>query len=565
MNMNMSKRIPALVLALLLALLPVTKARAGIFIDSAGGSIFSDPYLQSKGSMGVLVIPVQFADVRFSDDAESNLEQVFRGSGTKDAPSVKEYYAQASYDSLYMDVIVQKVVTLDKNREEYAKDPVKMITECLEYITNVRNVYLPSFDENADGRLDALYLVWAGEAGNAYSFWWPHTDNFFTNFSFRGLKINTCSYLSYEWLMNGTKIQQFSAIHETGHMLGLTDYYASTSVSGTLADTMMDRNAGDIDPFSKELLGWNAPIRVNASGTFEIGSSARTKDVLLLSAKDWDGNILGEYFLLEYVTPERNLSGLDIPSQGAVRIWHVNAQVSPYTSDITADMFRYHNRSGSDFKLLEILDPSRQFYSAGDEIGKEHFVLSSSMETGLSISIESLNGESASIRVYYAGDKPAQESSEPEESESSLEESSQETEASGEESGENSQETEGSSEGTEEDPSVNETGSAENSETESGTSQGAAVNDNGSGSSMADSAETSDAYGSIEESYERSSMVISVNSYDGNVPESQTGQVTPRKITVPAVIVIVLVICLCVYLAKDHSRPRRKRRSKRRY
>ena len=60
-------------------------------------------------------------------------------------------------------------------------------------------------------------------------------------------------------------LRQYTAIHETGHQLGLTDYYANSYTSGTNAAVMMDRNEGDEDCFSKMLLGWISPQVVTSS------------------------------------------------------------------------------------------------------------------------------------------------------------------------------------------------------------------------------------------------------------------------------------------------------------
>jgi len=283
-----------LLLSLILVMLSPLNASAAVSAGITGESIFDAPYLQSKGSMGVLVIPVEFNDVRFEDDAESNLEDVFRGSGTADAPSVKSYFNNASYGSLYMDVIVQRVVTLDHDRSEYENDLEGMIEECLDYVDDVRKVDLNAFDENYDGYFDALYIVFAGETGTNGSFWWPHTETYFNNFRTAGVRVSGCSLLSYDMLMNGTVLEQYTAIHETGHLLGLTDYYASGTESGTHADVMMDRNMGDEDCFSKMLLGWSVPQTAVASGTFTVESESVTSDALLVAPPDWDGNILSE-------------------------------------------------------------------------------------------------------------------------------------------------------------------------------------------------------------------------------------------------------------------------------
>ena len=108
-------------------------------------------------------------------------------------------------------------------------------------------------------------------------------------------------------------------IHETGHMLGLSDYY-SYSYSGYSPlgkIDMMDNNVGDHNPFSKILLGWSKPYVVYGNDvTLSINTSSLKNDSIILFAyddktykKDTDGkvifNIYDEYMLLDYYSPIR--------------------------------------------------------------------------------------------------------------------------------------------------------------------------------------------------------------------------------------------------------------------
>ena len=66
------------------------------------------------------------------------------------------------------------------------------------------------------------------------------------------------------------KLDSHTFIHELGHLLGLEDYYSSSDSSYHPAgeSTMMDQNIGDLDSYSKMLLGWVTPYVVY--GTSEI-------------------------------------------------------------------------------------------------------------------------------------------------------------------------------------------------------------------------------------------------------------------------------------------------------
>ncbi len=541
-----------LLLSIILVSLAPLKVSAAVTAGITGDSLFSSPYLQSKGSMGVLVVPVQFDDVKFEDDAESNLEEVFRGSGTADAPSVKSYFDIASYGSLYLDVIVQRPVTLHPSRSAYENNLEGMIEDALDIIVEYREVNLYQFDENYDGYFDALYFVFAGDVGANGSFWWPHTETYFNDFEAGGVQIAGCSFLSYEMLMNGTVLEQYTAIHETGHLLGLTDYYASGTASGTGADVMMDRNKGDEDCFSKMLLGWTVPQTTTASGTFSLESESVTSDALIIAPPTWDGNILSEYFMVEYVTPEANQSVHDLPEEGAIRVWHVNAATSTFTNDITSDMFKADNQSQG-AKLLQIVNPSVQWYAPGSVIDSSDLKYVNGSDSGIQIRFDAVEDGEAQLTVTYASDGATGESSESSETSESSEASESSSEAESSDTSAETSESSGSSE---------QTGSSEN-----GSDEG----ENESTGSAETSAETSGESQSENEestasaSEESSSSRFSVTTEEASDMNMENGDVQPRRLTPAVGIAIVLVFVLCYFLLRDSSKHRTKpRRRKRR-
>jgi len=55
-------------------------------------------------------------------------------------------------------------------------------------------------------------------------------------------------------------------VHETGHMLGLEDYYSYSGLENPCGGVdMMDLNVGDHDAYSKMVLGWVNPYVVDGS------------------------------------------------------------------------------------------------------------------------------------------------------------------------------------------------------------------------------------------------------------------------------------------------------------
>lgn len=359
-------RLLAAILALMLCLSAFCEsAAAKVYVSSGSGSIFpSDLFMPAQGSVTALVLPVQFLDTMFDEDPASFLTELFSGSGTENVPSVSDYFTAASYGSLSLSFAVSPVVTLSGGRERYEDDPQKLIDEALSAAVSA-GLDLSRFDSGGDGTLDGLYLIWPGQA-RYNSSWWPSSDTFYQEFDSCGYRIGSYTSLSYDMLRSGTAMRQYTAIHETGHQFGLTDYYAGGSTAGTGADIMMDRNIGDEDPFSKLLLGWNQPFTVSEDGWYRLDSSSVSPDVMVLAAPDWDGNLLSEYFLVEYVTPEGNNASISVPEGGALRVWHVNAETSRYTNEITVDMYKYSNKPESDEKLLTMAVSGTQWFLPGE-------------------------------------------------------------------------------------------------------------------------------------------------------------------------------------------------------
>ena len=399
------KFIATLIVSFFLFFTMIVPGSAQVIIEEVGTSIFPSNFMPAQGSVGALVIPVEFIDFRFQEDPVENLDALFRGEGTAYAPSVEEYFEKASYGTMQIDAQVQPVVRLQDTRRSYADAHIQLIEDVLTAVKE-QGTDLYDFDQNADGILDSLYIVWAGAAEDSGGDWWPYSDTFYFEYEAAGIQLGSFSSLSYELLMQDSALRQYTAIHETGHQLGLTDYYVDSYTGGTGAAVMMDRNEGDEDCFSKLLLGWNTPQVVLASSYITLESASITSDVVLIAPDSWDGNYLSEYFMAEYVTPEANQSSQPLAAGGGVRIWHVNAATSMWTDDITASMYRSDN-SGDGPKLLCIVDPDTEWYGTGDVIHEEQTVLYTGEESGIQIRIEKIEEGRAQLCIVYFGEEPA--------------------------------------------------------------------------------------------------------------------------------------------------------------
>jgi M6 family metalloprotease-like protein len=187
---------------------------------------------------------------------------------------------------------------------------------------------LSDYDANDDGYLDGFEMVykssyeWDGETAST-EVWWNYTG-----FDDQGAgtvsspKCGLFFFSEFTMISNGyynPDIDCHTLIHESGHMLGLDDYYSYDDSPKEypcgMAD-MMDHNIGDHNAFSKMLLGWVSPWVVDGtSSNFSItlNSFADTGDCILLrntSSDPWNGTPYDEYLILQYFTPT-NLNYLD--------------------------------------------------------------------------------------------------------------------------------------------------------------------------------------------------------------------------------------------------------------
>ena len=119
--------------------------------------------------------------------------------------------------------------------------------------------------------------------------------------------INSPAPISWSSLyMMGDSIDPHTYIHETGHLLGLSDYYDTVDSSFLHSPLgrmdMMDCSLGDHNAFSKLLLGWGMPFVATSSCEITIHQSELNNEMILLSP-DWNGTPYDEYVLLELYTP----------------------------------------------------------------------------------------------------------------------------------------------------------------------------------------------------------------------------------------------------------------------
>lgn len=368
----------------------------------------------------LLVVPVSFKDTRkkATEDIRQDISKTFFGKASDTGwESVASYYYKSSRGQLTLTGEVTPWINLGtattelKNSSQIEDLVIKKIYDTLP------GEMLQEYDLNQDGWLDALWIVYAADIqqNNNETFWafvsWVNAESNMDK-PYPGV----FGWTSYEFMYEGGNagLPQFKGdegkllvdshtfVHETGHMLGLTDYYdydSETNPSGGV--DMMGNNIIDHNAYSKFLLHWNQPLIPNAiqeETTIRLRPAAQSGDFILLNP-EWNGSVFDEYILLEYYTVEglnekdsrvryqTDYSSAVGHNQPGVRVWHVDStlwagpirnnwftydyEVTPQPGDVYADVkdvnthavyFGASNTTSEgrdeDFDLLKLLDAS---------------------------------------------------------------------------------------------------------------------------------------------------------------------------------------------------------------
>ncbi len=312
-----------------------------------------DQVMPSKGTAKPLVLLIDFPDYHrprhvTADTVEKSLFSL------EQEDSLAAYYYRSSYGNLVIDGTVLGWYRTEQERGKYESDKEIMAEALNHYID--QGIQLSDYDGDGDGEIDSLYVLWAGnltaEGGiwdAAYRSTWEQSpsewDCRVTGYIFVP---GTTVWSSVPPLVCNTN----SLIHETGHLLGLNDYYSyDTSSRSEYSDEMgaytggalegglggmdmMDANIGDHNAFSKWLLGWMEPTVVSYEDiqsldgqSYELRPSSLAGDALFIKLKDSD-DLYTELLVIESVAPVGNASEYTRLKNPVVRVMHVDASVA---------------------------------------------------------------------------------------------------------------------------------------------------------------------------------------------------------------------------------------------
>lgn len=330
--------------------------------------------IPTEGDVKVLVFVVEFDnDPTFSSGITLNdIDIAFNGSDTQlDYESLNSYYLKSSYGKLNLTADIFGFYTPDDPLSYYESEyetgypDSDLILELLEAYDSI--IDYSDYDANDDGFIDGIYIIYDHPVSYSYGsdLWWAYQGIFmYEDYSFDGVEPVFYTWAGADFFFEGSDdINARTIIHETGHMLGLDDYYdyyeydSYDNSDGLGGADMMDSTYGDHNPFSKMILGWITPMVVDSSMTVDIIPFLENGDVILL-IDEWNDTLFDEYILISYYTPLglNEADKYNIFSIYGIVMYHVSAQIDDgYNSDYYYTIFN-NNNTDSEHMLIKFIE-----------------------------------------------------------------------------------------------------------------------------------------------------------------------------------------------------------------
>ncbi len=370
--------------------------------------------MPTTGDVNVLILCVEFQDYPHYTDKSVIENKVFGNGDSDEYPyeSLHNYYERASYGKLNLQGDVLGWYQAPYDRSHIQKNNTgreNFIKEVFQYYDN-QGVDFSKYDNDGDGKIDYFAIIWTGPHEGWAEFWWGYMTTFQdTDFEVDGVKLGGYSWQWEDYNYpdpydpNATDIEYkpHVLIHETGHALGLPDYYDYDDSVGPKGGVggldMMDYNWGDHNCFSKYVLDWIEPtVIVEGEHDITISPSEENPEVILVMPNYSENSPFGEFFMIQY--RKRIENDTTYPNDGLL-IWHVDARLDSYGYDYLYDnsytshkLLRLMEADGLEQIEQNMLADAGDYYTEGDV-----FSPTSSPNSN------DYNGDRTGITVYEIG------------------------------------------------------------------------------------------------------------------------------------------------------------------
>ncbi len=303
------------------------------------------------GNKNLVMILVAFTDKAFTKtqaDFNNLMNQIgYNLNGA--AGSVKDYYLEASYNQFNITTTVVGPYTVSQPMAYYGANtggqgtdtnPRALISEAINLADP--NVNFANFDNDNDGTVDGVYVIYAGygeEAGAPTNTIWAHAWSLATPVIKDGVSLSKYSCSSELRGTSGTLITTIGVIcHEFGHVCGSADYYdtdyaTNGSYDGTgswdvMANGSWNGNpAGSrpphFNPYVKTQFNWVTPVLLTSAVSLTINDISSNAQIY-----KYNTTTANEYFLME----NRQQTGFNtnVPGHGLMVYHYSQAKFTSY-------------------------------------------------------------------------------------------------------------------------------------------------------------------------------------------------------------------------------------------
>ena len=369
--------------------------------------------LPTKGTNKVLCLLVEFNDWTHNPaNTQPMINNALFGAGiAANAPyeSLQKYYQRSSYNKLTITGNTLGWYKTAYNRSSIAQTTAgreSVIKEVLNYYDTQGHDFT-QYDNNGDGKVDLIYVIWAGPDNGWNNFWWAYQ----TSWSDASYKKDGKSFGRYVWQFQNYDIADpFTPqviIHETGHALGLPDLYdynAAEPVGGVGGLDIMDANKGDHNCFSKWLFEWLTPtVLASGSQNWELLASGTHEDCVMIMPGASLAGEFGEFYMAQNRTKEGNDNASNWPGAGMM-IWHVDSRL---LGDGTN--FAWNNNSTA-HKFMRLMEADGLEEISGDNAGDagDYYALGKSFTPTSSPNSHRYDGSDSKVAITnFTAAKPA--------------------------------------------------------------------------------------------------------------------------------------------------------------
>lgn len=348
-----------------------------------------------------LVVPVQFGNKVISDTALNNLNIAFNGTSEQTGwESVSTYYQKSSFGKLNLSFDIWNYnIGTEYGKNFTAKYAAKyyensqngsdlLLKEVLAWLDDM--IDFSKYDTNGDGCIDAVYLIYDNDVDyDNGNFWWAYVTWYQGEETYDGKYAYYYLFAGFDFMMEdvngggitesvieGLKVNAVTYIHETGHLLGLDDYYDYSSRrsdgyssvgcnEGLGGADIMDATQGDHNKYSKIMLGWMEPTIVTESKQYTIDlTDDDTSNDCFLIFLDSNNSYFCEYLLIDLYSATR-LNELHAKASGTylydgasfgARIYHVSSAIDNPYSENEYGSFTNNNNSVTDIALIKLVE-----------------------------------------------------------------------------------------------------------------------------------------------------------------------------------------------------------------